>query len=188
MPKFSLIKQQWFQALAVCVVAAFNLGIYVPTFFVYVLFQNNNSTVCWPRINKTFIDTLDLVNSNLVPFLLMFTFTNLLVYSVFKSRLRILRLNTPRDRVRLRKDIKFAVSSVFFNLFFVILNLPHSVYHLMFTNNQTNLHDGLYFFSLIGFCINFYILLVTNSIFRKKFLILIRMRNSSSLFSFLKSV
>ena len=119
--------------------------------------DENSETVCSVEdINQKFmLSLLDMVCATLLPFCVMFLFTILLIYTILKSRFRILNLSTQRDRYRLRKDIKLAVSSVLFNLLFVILNLPHSIYHLLFTNFTTDLHDALYYFSLISFCINY---------------------------------
>ncbi len=117
---------------------------------------------------------MDLVNSTLMPFSLMFIFSILLIYTIFKSRLRILRLDSPLDRKRLRKDIKFALTCILLNVTFVILNLPVCIANLL-----TDVSDFYYqsFMNLFfcSFCINYYVLFFFNSVFRKEFLFMFRM-------------
>ena len=124
--------------------------------------------------HKKVMYMMDLVNSTLMPFSLMFIFSILLIYTIFKSRLRILRLDSPLDRKRLRKDIKFALTCILLNVTFVILNLPVCIANLL-----TDVSDFYYqsFMNLFfcSFCINYYVLFFFNSVFRKEFLFMFHM-------------
>jgi hypothetical protein len=110
---------------------------------------------------------MDLINSTLIPFILMFIFSILLIYTIFKSRLRILRLNSAVDRKKLRKDIKFAFTSILLNVTFCIINLPVCVANLLNDVSEYYYKLLLYLF-FISFCINYYILFTFNSVFRKE--------------------
>jgi len=79
----------------------------------------------------------------------------------------LLNLANQRDRIKLRKDIQLSVSLVVFNLGFFLLNAPHTIYHLITTNANTDLHDAVKYISWCSFCFDFYVLFVLNSIFRK---------------------
>ncbi len=67
---------------------------------------------------------MDLVNCVLGPFLLIILFSCLLIRANFKSRNRIHIKNSVREHKRLKQDIKFAITSLLMNLFFILLQLP----------------------------------------------------------------
>ncbi len=97
-----------------------------------------------------------------------------------KVRLRILDMRSKRDKIRLRRDIRFGVSSIALNVFFVILNLPLCVTNIFFP-----LIDGFtYNIFIIVFyaiyCINSYILFFFNSIFRNEFLVMLKLRKEAA--------
>lgn len=157
-----------------------NMVVYSPILFYSSLItfeankNNTNSTIkyqilCFVGVNeRKIVNIIDLVNSALLPFILMIIFSILLIISIFKSRLRILSLNSKIDRNKLLKDIKFSVSTIFQNFFFIFLNLPIST--LLLTVVDIDLYQIFYCFYYISFGVNFYILFFTNSIFREEVL------------------
>jgi hypothetical protein len=146
-PNFKLIKLVKFQNTVIFLIVVFNLMYYIPFFIYSKLFMvylnetnilnnsnnTNNELNCYftKLHHKKVLYMMDLINSTLIPFLLMFIFSILLIYIIFKSRLRILRLNSSSDRRRLRKDIKFAFTSILLNVAFVSLNLPVCIANLL---------------------------------------------------------
>jgi hypothetical protein len=58
----------------------------------------------------------------------MFLFSSLLIGYIFKSSFRINLNNSEREKKRLNKDIKFAITSLSMNLLFMILNFPIEIY------------------------------------------------------------
>ena len=79
------------------------------------------------------------------------------------------------DRSRLKKDIKFAITSITLNALFIVLNLPLNVFELMKINSD--LREYFYFVFFFGSCVNFYVLFFSNSIFRKEVVCLFRIKN-----------
>jgi hypothetical protein len=78
---------------------------------------------------------------------------------------------------RIRKDIKFSITSIFLNVVFIILNLPLCVIYLdedNFDKNSVSYVVSLYLF-YTTYAINFYLFLVVNSSFRNEFLKLIHL-------------
>jgi hypothetical protein len=67
---------------------------------------------------------MDLVNCVLGPFLLIILFSCLLIRANFKPRNRIHINNSVREHKSLKQDIKFAITSLLMNLFFILLQLP----------------------------------------------------------------
>jgi len=191
-PNFKLIKLVKFQNTVIFLIVVFNLMYYIPFFIYSKLFMvylnetnilnnsnnTNNELNCYftKLHHKKVLYMMDLINSTLIPFLLMFIFSILLIYIIFKSRLRILRLNSSSDRRRLRKDIKFAFTSILLNVAFVSLNLPVCIANLLIDISEFYYKLLLYLF-FISFCINFYLLFAFNSVFRKELLILFKIKN-----------
>ena len=113
------------------------------------------------------IDLMDLINYAILPFALMLIFSLLMIITIFKSRLKILRLTNSHDRNRLKKDIKFAITSIILNFFFIILNLPLCIQNFVQFENFYIEEINLCFY-LSNFCINFYVLIFSNSIIRSE--------------------
>jgi len=122
--------------------------------------------------------SMDTVHRVILPFTLMVIFSALLIGTIFRSRSRI--SSSVRNNRRLNRDIRFSVSSLSMNLLFVVLNLPLSVLNLLSGQSLTSIYLTVYLFYL-SYGINFYVILLTNSIFRyETFSLFKRNRNSSN--------
>ncbi len=98
-------------------------------------------------------------------------FSALLVATIFRSRRRVANAvssTNNNDMKRLKRDIKFAISSFSMNLLFIILNLPLSLMNLSIGQSLTDVYLTVYLFYFSYGC-NFYCMLATNSIFRNEF-------------------
>jgi hypothetical protein len=129
----------------------------------------NNSSLCTFTNHEiqTVVTNMDLVNFILTPFFLMMLFSSLLIGSIFKARSRIHLNNTTSESKRLKQDIKFATSLLSMNLLFIILILPDEI-NLFFTFDR-NRYVALADLCDLSFAINFYLYLLTNSLFRNEF-------------------
>ena len=112
-----------------------------------------------------------LVESTLVPYVLMIICTSFMCYVIFSSRFT---LNIHHS---MRRDLKYTVTSISLNMVFIMLTLPISL-----ANFSTNLIPNLVFvftdylfFSSYG--VNFYLLLVFNSVVRKEFLSMFQLKS-----------
>ena len=75
--------------------------------------------------------------------------------------------NTERVIRQRRKDIKLSISLLFLNLLFLLLNLPIVTdQFLPFESDKYTIVSYIYYTS---YAVNFYILIFTNSLFRKEF-------------------
>ena len=138
---------------------------------------NINETLKSPTTNGTnitltiecpypeFYKYIELVISILIPFIAMLIFTSLLVRVIFQTRLKILNVNNRRDRNRLKKDIQFAITNISLNVLFICLDLPYFIIRIL--KMSTDILNNFHSFS---FCMSFYILFITNSIFRHEIL------------------
>lgn len=114
---------------------------------------------------KVIMPIMDLINRVIVPCLLMTSASILLVITVHKSRAAIFQ-NVHGSVMR---EAKFALSSIGLNVLYVTLTLPLPAVLLL--GNYVS--DIILFFNFYLFCvsysINFYILFVLNTLFRKEF-------------------
>ena len=74
---------------------------------------------------------------------------------------------------KFKRDLKFSISSILLNIIYLFLNLPRSLFTLFLTQNQPGLFFTIYFFYL-SFAANFYLVLVSNSLFRKEFVLFLK--------------
>ena len=124
--------------------------------------SNESISIC--QYPEFYID-IELVISILIPFIAMLVFSILLVKVILQVRLRILNINNRRDRNRLKKDIKFAVTNISLNIMFICLDLPFFI--IVILKMDTIILNN---FHALTFCMNFYVLFITNSIFRHEIL------------------
>lgn len=179
----------------------YNLIFYLPIPFYYKLqptmvnntttTNNNNSTeyvmyCTFISLNSQLIlGNMDLINRVLIPLILMIAFSSVLINHIYKSRLRIFNNNNNnndltrqynRNNRCFQRDLKFAITSISLNLFYVLFNLPISIaaffpnYYLYFTYPTFLI---LFYFS---YTINFYIILITNSLVRNEFIKMLTFR------------
>jgi hypothetical protein len=177
--KKKILNKSLNQHIYMIVLVVFNLLInsWVP--FDYDLIDKRNSTnkfignhnsdddfECTRKSNNVIY--LAILNTKLIPYSLMITFTILLIISIFKSRSRVISNYTNRQNETFQRDIKFAITSLSLNIIFIIFNLPIMIFSI-FSNFPIlfKISLNLYYFS---FSIHFYLLFIFNSIFRKEFL------------------
>ena len=110
---------------------------------------------------------LDFINRAVVPYILMFVFSTLLIISIFKSRNRTRSATQNRY---FKKDVIFSITSFLMNLTFILLNLPLSVV-LFLPDIYVNSFDIFlltFYIYYLSYGCNFYVLYITNSIVRKE--------------------
>jgi len=147
---------------------------YLPVPFFYEIIELTNQTninYCSFKNASSglLISYMDLAIRVIVPFSLMLFMSMILSYSIFKSRKRIVENFLDEENKTFYKEIRLAVSSICLNLIYVFTQLPTSVY--VFYLQDSN--DFKYIFTLylfyLSYAIDFYIILPTNSLFRKYF-------------------
>ena len=182
----TIINKVRFQVGVIILIIIYNMIVYSPIIAFIKLSKietsNENKTSSLEKVCKfnrtdirTYIRLFDYMNATVVPFLFMLILSIMLVYTIFKSRLRMIRMTNSRDKSRLKKDVQFAISSIFLNIFFFIISLPFFVVSIFF-KDMTDTIEYLNFLYTFGYCVNFYVLFFFNSIFRKDVLILFRIR------------
>jgi hypothetical protein len=164
-----LFKRKKYQIIFLILLFVFNILYHVNIFFSFDILAIDNSTICFFNNdeNQIIIANMDLANFFLLPFFLMLLFSILLIATILKSRRTMNSNNTARENRHHRKDIKLSISLLFMNLLFFLLNLPIVTdQFLPFDSDKYTIVNYIYYSS---YGVNFYILLGTNSLFRKEF-------------------
>lgn len=163
------------QLMYLLIFIAFNSVYYLPIVYylkIYDLSINETNTT----INCDFIDSnkrqliffMDTSNRVFVPFFLMTGFSLRLLLYVFRMRTRIMNNFRSNNNIRLSRKIQIAFSLIVLNFFFIALNIPNVIYS--YSKFGFEYIFTLYIFYLT-YALNFYIIFLTNSIFRQECLV-----------------
>ena len=189
-PTILLFRRKRSFQIGVCIgIIVANFAYNGQLFFSYLAldYLDPNATVpiCLIPFEKT-LQIMDLINSTMIPFVLMIVSTTLTIKSVFDSRKKMSG-STILNKVNLnnsgrKRDIKFSITSITFNISFLILNFPFVLSSLI-PNNILSLYQtlSLYsFFSLLTYLNHgtvFFINYSINSMFIEEFDILFNIRS-----------
>ena len=183
----AFFKKRWFQYALILGIFIFHCAIYVPIILIMsvqaIPFQANIFIyACVPA--NIIMPVVYLIESVLIPFICLIFTMSLVVRILIKSRRKIAP-NLQRNALASRRyqEYKFAFNSVVLGVLFIVLSL-HVV--ISFILNQAGILTDFSLFSLINilcyvlfylnFALHFWVHLGFNSVFRKEFLILLRIK------------
>lgn len=194
---FLIRKTSFFQLFTCILIFLYNALFYTPLLFSTLdLNLNNNSD----DLNETtasyeciyfnpggFMDYADFLNSTIIPFIFMTLSTIIILVVLYKSRKKWQQPNNTSNinsknpkNSSIKRDLRFAFTSITLNVFFLIFNLP-VVGFLMISNFvkiDLKYFDLIYLILLLLFYVNygtmFSLSLVANKSFRKEFFSLIK--------------
>jgi hypothetical protein len=177
--RIQIFENRKFEFLLIALVIIYNFLINIP-FYLYQDIQQSitNGT----DSNETQIDydcefssieqiqafyLMDMINSTLVPYAIMLVSSIILIVFVIKSRMKVHNSTNSKEKKSLVKEIRFGMTILLLNFFFVILNLPICVANYVDTLSDF-MYDLIAYIFMMSFCINFYILAVFNNIIREE--------------------
>jgi len=164
-----LLKKNTFQYLFIVLCIFFSFLYYIPVFFYYKLTDQSNGTSECYLFGENSINFIHMDMSFLVLiFSLILFFTFLLIHTIFSSRRRVNAQYTQRQNRNQIKDLRLTITSVIFNCFYVFLYLPILFYNYLFPNIQDIVYYSTLYIFFISNTVNFFILFLTNSLFRKQ--------------------
>ena len=175
------------QLFYLLIIIAYNSLYYLPVAYFFELQLENDTqrnqtnetklTCGFKSLSQQqIINYMDLTNRVLVPFLLMAILSSFLLFSIIRLRIRVAEIFLAKNTKSLRRDIKSTASLIFLNLVYVSFSLPLNV--------ATNFSFSDFNFVLTFYClyiiygINFYLIIFSNSLFRKEFYALFRPKSS----------
>lgn len=174
---FSIMKKKHFQWLTVYSIVIFNLLFYVYTLFLFKLTPSNinNQTVltCDVSLPKfTYVVIIaSLFQSTLIPFIIMFITSILIISSLCRSRGSLERFTNRTYRNRRIRDRNYAISSLILNFKFILFRIPMFVYYGL---NALNIDQSDFFFQLsfllyfLNSTMTFFIHISSNLLFRQE--------------------
>jgi hypothetical protein len=161
----------------------FNINVLFSVDILVFSDNSSSSSFCFPIDNEQalILAYMDLVKLIILPFSLMIIFSILLILSILKSRKRVNINDSIRERKRLFKDIRFSISLISMNLLFILLNLPLGILSFFTKDYLTfgELYVAFGYIYYLASSINFYLIFLTNSLFRKEFLILFKIKSKN---------
>lgn len=136
---------------------------------------NASETCMFNNISyDSWLSYMDMVNRVLIPFILMTISSILLVYSIFRSRSRVFKNYTTMENRVFKKDLKLAMTSLLLNFFYIVLSLPVSIIELLdYSHIAHELGMSLFYAT---YSVNFYVVLVSNILFREEFLLFMNIK------------
>ena len=154
----------------------FNLIYYLPVSYDYVLVETNGTLDCFftSQYSQELISYMDLANRVLLPAILIMIFSLLLGLEVIKSRKRILANFQREENIIFLENISLALTSICFNIIYIILQIPISVYFFLPNYTQISYFSFVYYLFYLSYSINFYIICISNSLFRKELVSLLK--------------
>lgn len=178
----SLLKKKWFQWTIVAGISLLNCLLYAEIPILLTVQPYSSGFYCDMATMKYFqaVMILYLFESGLIPFGVMIVSSVLMIVWIRRSTKRIER-GGKLDSQRRSRDVKFAVSSLAFNLVYVLFKTPVVVLYLL-SGYDINVASWVGTFSLFMFfansSISFVVHFASNSLFRRELASLLRLRSN----------
>jgi hypothetical protein len=183
-------KKRKFQLNVCFIIVLVNFVYNGQLFFSYMgrNFESNTNLETCLIYNENLLSIMDLINSAILPFTLMFAFTLLTVNAVFVSRNRIRNaVLNPRIAaingdlmcqydISRNRDIRIAINSILLNFIFLFLNAPQSIFFFISkiifnkSNYSTIYIQSALILSYLNHASVFFINIVVNTQFREELL------------------
>ena len=152
----------------------FNLIYYLPVVYNVTLIRTNETLICIYeyQYSQQLISYMDLANLLIFPSTLILIFSILLGIEVIKSRRRILDNFLKEENEFFFKNL--SLSSIVLNIIYLLLVTPISIYSLLPDYTERNGFVFTYYLFYLTYSINFYILFISNSLFRKESILFLK--------------
>ena len=183
-----ILKKKWFQWSIVAGIVLFNLALYI---YIPILiriaeifpgyFMCDLSTIGFFNIYML----SNILSTCLIPFLAMLITSILTIRLLIKSR-KSIEKSGHLTKDRKSRDRKYAITSLTFNITFIVLKAPVATFFLMSAYFS---YFNLYFYRIsfilffLDMSISFFIHSITNSLFRREILVLLRLKRSPEILS-----
>jgi hypothetical protein len=172
----NLFRNKKSQIIFFVLLNAFNILYYIPFAFYHdlVISHKNETQIITCRFvspqSQTVLSVLDFVNLLLIPFLIMLICSIVMSQAIFTSGRRAISNYSNGENKRFHRDIRLAITSISLNIIFLILSLPIGLLFYFTSDLSSNAFILFYNIFYASYAINFYVFLVTNSLFRRTFL------------------
>lgn len=176
---YSILKKKWFQLslVAANVLIHILMFIYVPLYYKRVESNSTGSFSCSfenLRLNKNGT-IVYLLESCFIPFVIMIITSIISIRLLIKVRSILEQLGNV-DTARMKREAKFAISSLAFNFLFIILKMPLLIFYFLFAfdfSYDTYFYEISRSLFFLYTSLSFFIHFASNYQFRREFKILL---------------
>ena len=120
------------------------------------------------------------IESSALPFLIMIISSLITIKMLRDSRRQVEMMGSVAEK-RKSRDRKFAITSITFNVLFIVLKMPYLVcISIGFYYVNYYVYQVSYAMFFLNFSINFFVHFFSNSIFRKELTVIVKIRKPSS--------
>ena len=120
----------------------------------------------------------DLINYTLLPFLVMFLCSVLIIKSIYEARKKFFLNSKKKDSKKIKKDVQFSSLILFLNLAFFLYNLPICLYSF-FALSGDLLYWTLDCIFYLQYISNIFIYTLFNKQFQQELFILFRLKKAT---------
>ena len=129
------------------------------------------------------LNVVFLIEGSLLPFVLLCISSLFTVKLLRDSRKQVAAISSSVDK-RKRREIKFAITSIAFNVLFIVLKMPLLICSIIGYGEANFIFEQFAnFFFYSNFSIGFFIHFASNSLFRSEFLLMLRLQNPDGIHS-----
>ena len=178
MKSVQIIKKKSFQFSIVGGIVLINMLIYIyMPIFLRRTEKYPGMYICdiYTMVNYKEFVIVNLLESCLLPFVIMSITSTLTIRLLIKSRNSVERINGQVMKERRSRDRKYALSSITFNITFIVLKLPILVYYILsafFSFSDLYTYRISFLLHFLNLSSSFFVHFATNSLFRREFKIL----------------
>ena len=164
----SALKRNKYQIICILFIFVFNFSYYIPVLFTFKIYHiPGDITFCY-NLEYNFITYMDL-GYLLVAFLVLLIFSCFLIYFLISSHARVFSNYASSQNEYFKKDVRLSITSILFNLLYVLLFLSVNIISNFFPNTYDLISTAALYVSFLNYSSNFYIMIASNSKFRKEF-------------------
>ena len=178
--KATFIKKRSFQYSMISGIVIFHLIAFIVPLYMVNVTVTMSKILCHLESFGDIILLVALIEGSLIPFVIMIGSSIISIRMIRNSTITIRNhVNESGILNRTTRDFKYAITSIFFNVMFVVLKLPVVFVTILscfipdISISAIGITNMLYF---INFSCGFLVHLASNSIFRRELLILMKLR------------
>ena len=160
----------------------FNFISYIPVIF----YENNSKDIFIQCDFSNYSQTLlfiILINRMIFPFSIIIICSFLLINDIYRLKDRVFAEYSFDECARFKRNVRASFMSILVNVAILLLNLPLLVVHF-FYYDSANLRLFAFYLFVFNYGINFYLIVLSNKIFRNELLNLV-LKKKSIYFSFI---
>lgn len=184
--KAKFVKKRSFQFAVISAIILIELLLYVeiPIYLVRVIKSNTTINCDVSTISfGTVIFWGHLVEGSIIPFVIMI-FSSIVSFRMIRNSARNIQhhVNALDIVNRTTRDFKYAITSISFNVMFVVLKTPFIIAMLLqsyFRNVSVVGINVPFLFYLSNYSCGIFVHLVSNTIFRREFFVVLRLRKAN---------